>query len=794
MARNVARRIDIRLHLQILTQALFDLSTMPKPSKFNAQPMRFPQRERLWGFALIAFSAFSLLSLVTYTPAQLHLNWLGLLGHCTAWLLRYLFGLCAYPLTFIGALRGWQLAVNSQALRKPWYPFSLLLLASCGLALSVANDGAPNLVQKCAPWTALSPNGKSKVYLGGAPLQVLYRELPLLNLHYLLSPRGTLICALLGASLSIAMLSWPWRWVGVCARAIATRLAQRVRKTTKDAFEEAIDLPQGSVKGPTTSHSQPLELITLGARDKKPRAKPSAPSEGSLLLAPQESTARGKSEQAHFSLPEKDLLTTAPHRSQGKLEEQIKHQAGVLEETLLSFGIEAKVGRVHFGPTIVSFEVHPAIGVKVQRIKALESDIALNMQARSIRIIAPIPGKAAVGVEVPAKVPQEVGFKELLAEYLATENRPEIPLLLGKSVAGEPVIGDLTKMPHLIIAGATGSGKSVCINTIVMSLLMSATPQEIRLLMIDPKKVELTAYSELPHMIAPVITEASGACEALNWLVKEMERRYEILRRLGLRNIGAFNARQIDEATEKDTGLEIPPRFPYIVGIVDELADLMMSSSSDIETPITRIAQMARAVGIHLILATQRPSREVITGLIKANFPARIAFKVANRVNSQIILDEVGAETLLGNGDMLFLPPGTAAAIRAQGAYMRDEDINRVVRHICRQAPPDYLIASFDRIAQDLSWHERDKPTDPLFDQALQIVTDSGLASTTFLQRKLKIGYARAASLVDLLEARGVISGQEGSKPRRVLIASSEPPGARSSSERTMQSRPNQGE
>jgi S-DNA-T family DNA segregation ATPase FtsK/SpoIIIE len=383
------------------------------------------------------------------------------------------------------------------------------------------------------------------------------------------------------------------------------------------------------------------------------------------------------------------------------LTKELKQKADLLEETLMSFGIEAKVGQIHSGPTITSFEVHPAVGVKVGRIKTLEHDIALNLEAKSIRIIAPIPGKAAVGIEVPNKCPQEVSFMELLAAYQQQQAPFRIPMLLGKTVNGDFVMSDLTKMPHCIIAGATGSGKSVCINSIVMSVLLTATPDDIRLLMVDPKKVELTPYSELPHMLAPVITEPKAACAALNWLVKEMEKRYDYLKLTSQRNIEGFNRRRIDNKFEQGLPVQIPPKLPYYVAIIDELADLMMVASSDIETPIARIAQMARAVGIHLILATQRPSREVITGLIKANFPARIAFKVASRVNSQIILDDTGAEMLLGNGDMLFLAPGTSQLLRAQGVFVRDEEINRVIEHISKQSPPQYIISSFDRLPDE---------------------------------------------------------------------------------------------
>ncbi len=450
------------------------------------------------------------------------------------------------------------------------------------------------------------------------------------------------------------------------------------------------------------------------------------------------------------------------------MKRDLTKQAQILEETLASFGLEAKVGQINCGPTITSFEVHPSVGVKVQKIKTLEDDIALNMEAKTIRIIAPIPGKAAVGIEVPNPQPQEVSFKEMLNAYNESPNKLKIPVLLGKAVNGDNVMSDLTKMPHCIIAGATGSGKSVCINTIIMSIVMNARPDQIRLLMVDPKKVELTPYTRLPHMLAPVITEPKEACMALNWLVKEMEKRYEILKQLGIRNIEAFNTRKPNVEFESSLDIEIPPTMAYYVGIIDELADLMMVSASDIETPIARIAQMARAVGIHLVLATQRPSREVITGLIKANFPTRISFKVASRVNSQIILDEIGAESLLGNGDMLFLPPGSSHLIRAQGAYIRDEDINSVIRTCEEQAPTNYLISSFQNyepIDADL-----DGPQDELYEQAKEVVLSTGNASTTFLQRKLKVGYARAASLIDELEARKIVGPQDGARARKILV------------------------
>lgn len=569
-----------------------------------------------------------------------------------------------------------------------------------------------------------------------------------------------------------------------------TNLKARPSLSRKEQTEKPIEENSSKQKKGDTPDPQPQWPSTLPTpHPSLQKANPYTPQPSNTSQTPKDSekepSPKSRRESAlaaqrvhngdfsGYKLPPLSLLTTPKKSDHSSLKKDLRRKAEVLEETLLSFGIEAKVGQINCGPTITSFEVHPAIGVKVQKIKTLENDIALNMEAKSIRIIAPIPGKAAVGIEVPNAHPEEVGFKDMLSAYQQEGRKFHVPILLGKAVNGDFVMSDLTKMPHCIIAGATGSGKSVCINTIVMSILMNARPDEIKLIMVDPKKVELTPYTNLPHMLSPVITEPHGAYSAMIWLVKEMERRYELLKQIGTRNIDSFNTRTRDKNFEESLGIEVPEKLPYIVGIVDELADLMMASSNDIETPIARIAQMARAVGIHLILATQRPSREVITGLIKANFPTRISFKVSSRVNSLIVLDDTGAESLLGNGDMLFLPPGTSHLVRAQGAFIRDDDINGVVKFINEQAPPNYVIESFDNYGQlDASSMDAvDTSGDALYSQALDTVLGTGNASTTFLQRKLKIGYARAASLIDMLEKKGIVGPADGSKPRKILVA-----------------------
>jgi S-DNA-T family DNA segregation ATPase FtsK/SpoIIIE len=712
------------------------------------------------GLLTLACVFLCFLSLVSFTFKDPSTNWLGTAGYGIAWTLSYLFGVSAYFLLAFAGWVGWKLLLDGKVnnLGMKIFYFSLLLLSFSILVNVLAEKGMPipgalkhKVITESTFLKLPYPRKVIRHNLGGVPFYYLYRDLPTFNLHKILSDVGTLITFSITSIVSFFLLT------GTSFLLFAQKVTSSLTKKTPFSSPEEIEKSLNHI--PTFPIKEKSDLRIHVSPD--PVQKRQTALNAQRVYNGDFTT---------YQIPPPSLLTNPKKVDHPSLKKELKKKADILEESLMSFGIEAKVGEINCGPTITSFEVHPAVGVKVQKITALENDLALNLQAKSLRIIAPIPGKAAIGVEIPSPYPQEVSFKELLLYYQQNPRKLQIPILLGKSVAGECLITELAKMPHCLIAGATGSGKSVCINTIVMSILMNARPDEIKLIMVDPKKVELTQYTNLPHMIAPVITEAHGAYAALNWLVKEMQIRYDILKQLGLRNISAFNSRAINKEFEASLSIPIPERMYAIVAIIDEFADLMMASSSDLETPIARIAQMARAVGIHLILATQRPSREVITGLIKANFPTRIAFKVASRVNSQIILDENGAESLLGNGDMLFLPPGSSHLMRAQGAYISDEDMNKVRDFITTQAPPHYLIPSFDRMAQgDLS-NDDDSAKDSLYEQARQIVIDTKNASTTFLQRKLKIGYARAASLMDELELRGVISSQEGSKPRRVLI------------------------
>lgn len=692
---------------------------------------KFSLPTKIKGFLLLSFALLLFLSFLSFSSGAWSHNILGFIGYCVAGFCLYLTGLSAFliPIYLAYVGKAWLFHKTPPKFFLKTIFFVVLIL-SLSMLLVVIGEGFPRFAHLFKKWTT---------DLGGVPLHHFYANLGEFSLKTLLGKMGTFLVSAILFVTSIALL----------AGHIISRIFFSLKPKSIIPIVEAHQALNQGLK----------EKIAIAAPPPRKKEEPKQP-----LLPPKMRTF------SSYTLPSSNLLTSAKKGDPALIKNDLKELSKVLEETFSNFGIEAKLTNIQVGPTVISFEVQPAVGVKVQKIKALEDDIALNMQAKSIRIIAPIPGKAAVGIEVANPHPQEVGFRDLVESYHHSQKKCIIPLLLGKGVNGEEVWADLTKMPHMIIAGATGSGKSVCINTIVMSILMNAHPSEIKMLMIDPKKVELTAYSKLPHMLAPVITEPREAHAAFIWLVKEMERRYEMFRRLGLRNITGFNERKIDEAHEQTLGIEIPKELPYIVGIVDELADLMMVSDNDIETPIARIAQMARAVGIHLILATQRPSREVITGLIKANFPTRISFKVANRVNSQIVLDENGAESLLGNGDMLFMPPGTSFLSRAQGAFVRDDDIQKVIDFICNQMPADYMIPSFKDFKIDSGEKDSsdDGEGDSLYKEAKAIVLETGNASTTFLQRKLKIGYARAAGLMDELEANQIVGPQEGAKPRKI--------------------------
>lgn len=726
----------------------------PPPKKRNAPSTR-PDTPSWWrGYQTELFGAaicmFTIFLLIAVLGLWTEVPWLGSLAVLISRMTSYCFGLTTYPLSIaLFSLGIHKLAHGNQTpypIRKKIainvFLLSLSLLFSF---MDIYSVPLPKSIQKHVyhidqKGPLLSSPKHTVHYLGGIPSYIFCEK----------------IVAKLPTNFP------PFAIITVCILITCLALLSLCDYSGPFSKKNKIQVP------PTVS--TPTKKIQPIPRRKKMVSAPTP-----LPL----SSVKNRLLKRTGSLPPLSLLTPTKPTQYDNIQAHLSSYAKILQETLASFGIEAHVGNIHAGPTILSFEIHPAVGVKIQKIKALESDIALKLQAVSIRILAPIPGKGVVGVEIPSPFPQPVTFYEMQKSYQESPSKMQIPVLLGKNLGGENITADLTKMPHCIIAGATGSGKSVCINTIIMSIIMNTSPEEVRLLMIDPKRVELGAYSDLPHMIAPVVTDPQDAPTALNWLMEKMLQRYTILESLGFRNIIAFNSRLSNEEKEniikEEIGVEIPKKMPYFVAIIDEFADLIMSTKEDVETPITRIAQMARAVGIHLLLATQRPSREVITGLIKANFPTRIAFKVASRTNSLIILDDVGAETLLGNGDMLFLPPSSSELIRAQGPYISDVDINQVLSFF-KDRLPRYIVTSFEELRKKTEEKEQQKAyaaegLDPLYTEAVNLVTMTGKASTTFLQRKLKIGYARAASLIDELEENGVVGASIGAKPRPVLTS-----------------------
>jgi DNA segregation ATPase FtsK/SpoIIIE and related proteins len=465
-----------------------------------------------------------------------------------------------------------------------------------------------------------------------------------------------------------------------------------------------------------------------------------------------------------YKLPSIDLLNDAEPGEKVSNKEVIQ-QGRILEETLKNFNVNAKVSKIRIGPAVTQFEIQPDVGVKVSKIINLQNDIALSLAAKDIRIEAPIPGKSAVGIEVPNSVVSMVTLREVIKRK-SSDNPLEVAL--GKDISGAPIMAELNKMPHLLVAGSTGSGKSVCINGIIVSILLNAKPHEVKMMMIDPKMVELNVYNGIPHLLAPVVTNPQKASDALNRIVSEMERRYDLFSASHTRNIEAYNQyleRQADDP-------EKVQKLPYIVVIVDELADLMMVASKDVEASITRIAQMARAAGIHLIIATQRPSVDVITGIIKANIPSRIAFSVSSQTDSRTIIDSMGAEKLLGRGDMLFLPSGRSKPIRVQGAFLDDDEVTDIVKFITDQMKANYEKSVIMNQKETVSAPVESE--DELYPDAKWFVIEEQRASASLLQRQFRVGYNRAARLVDDLEANGVIGPASGSKPRSVLIENHE--------------------
>jgi S-DNA-T family DNA segregation ATPase FtsK/SpoIIIE len=473
-----------------------------------------------------------------------------------------------------------------------------------------------------------------------------------------------------------------------------------------------------------------------------------------------------------FNLPPLDLLTEAPEDKGVEIQkESLEQNARRLERKLADFGVEGEVVEILPGPVITMYELKPAPGVKISKVAGLSDDLALALRAPSVRIVAPIPGKSAIGIEIPNNQRSLVYLQEILASQDFKTSPHRLTIGLGKDITGSPFVTDLSKMPHLLVAGATGTGKSVCLNSMIISLLFKASPEMVRFLMIDPKRIELTTYNDIPHLLHPVVTQPKEATRALKWAVEEMERRYMLLSDRAVRNIEAYNRRLVKEKkpSTQDPSRGVDKNLPYIVVVIDELADLMMTSSRDVEEAITRLAQMARAAGIHLIIATQRPSVDVLTGIIKANFPARISFQVSSRVDSRTILDAIGAENLLGQGDMLFLPPGVGRITRIHGAFISEEEVKRVTDFLKAQMKPDYDSTVMTQVAKEEEAEEDDDiELDEKYEKAVDLVIQTGQASISMIQRKLRVGYNRAARMIEAMEKNGVVGPSDGVRPRDV--------------------------
>lgn len=546
---------------------------------------------------------------------------------------------------------------------------------------------------------------------------------------------------------------------------VATEKGKEVKaKRDKKKAEKIVDVESDEVIDviePLQEEKTPPIISNFSSKveqEKAPVEEKISQKEQDLEMFQQESF-----ENEIYQLPPVDILAPAKVTDQSKEYDQIKVNAKKLEDTFESFGVKAKITQVHLGPAVTKYEVQPSVGVKVSKIVSLSDDIALALAAKDIRIEAPIPEKSAIGIEVANQNVAMVSLREVLENNPKNNPDEKLQIALGRDISGEAMMANLDKMPHLLVAGATGSGKSVCINGIITSILLRAKPHEVKMMMIDPKMVELNVYNGIPHLLAPVVTNPKKAAQALQKVVAEMERRYDLFSHTGTRNMQGYNdyVKKHNELNE-----EKQPELPFIVVIVDELADLMMVASNDVEDAITRLAQMARAAGIHLIIATQRPSVDVITGVIKANIPSRIAFAVSSSIDSRTILDMGGAEKLLGRGDMLLLPVGSSKPTRIQGAFLSDAEVEDVVNYVISQQKAQY---SEEMIPDDIPEVEGEV-TDELYHEAVELVVEMQTASVSMLQRKFRIGYNRAARLIDEMEQRGVVGPHEGSKPRRVNV------------------------
>lgn len=727
--------------------------------------MKLEHINEIKGIIILALSLILLGSLASFTPYDLDWyisqpnththNLIGIVGAYLAGILFFVIGLSAYSLVGIGFFWSW----NKFTSREIQFSFPKFL------SLIVLMVVISSLLSMTASEAAMER------FVRAGVVGIAFSDF----LQTYLSPVGAFIVLFVFGALALVvagefMVSPFFVWVGRLISNAVKDLFGGLKNIPKPAMPK-IQPKEALVKKPVAKEEEkekevrPLPAAAIPA-NKPPVAPPvsatSAAPKIHIVAPPKDAVSPKIADKqpvppkaaGEYRLPSLDLLRDAPIVSQDKIQETLMNGAKVLEETLADFGVNVKVVDIERGPVITRYELQPAPGVKVQRISSLSDDLALALSASAVRILAPIPGKNRVGVEVPNGSSAAVFLKDVLTQSQFRSSASKLALALGKDTSGKPLVTDLADMPHMLIAGTTGSGKTVCLNSLIMSILFNSTPAEVKFIMIDPKMVELVPYNDIPHLICPVITDAKKATPALNWVVGEMENRYKTLAKEQVRNIKGYHAK----------GLQMP----YIVVVVDELADLMQVSAKSVEGAISRLAQLARAVGIHLILATQRPSVDVITGVIKANFPARMSFKVASKVDSRTVLDANGAENLLGKGDLLFMKPGDAKPTRGQCCYVSDDEINGVIAFLKEQGNPEYN----DNVlkAQPAAGGGSSEEKDEMYDEAVKVVIETNQASVTILQRRLRLGYSRAARLIDMMEQNGIVGPYAGSKARDILV------------------------
>lgn len=732
---------------------------------------------RVWSIVLAAAGLFLALCILTYTPADISLlsshpqhpagNLGGTIGAWIGFVIRGGFGWASLLLPLLCLLLAWRLwDGNRPDVRVTSLSIGMICLLASAASL-LALFGSNEQLQTDAGG------------LGGFLLARAGR--------YYLGTVGTVLTALclgwlswlvvFGQTLRTTGMGLLRRIGGMIGRVIRRPAIAGVGTTPGSAMPASPAARAGHVHAPAAEDERKLQPLALGAASRV-RIRSTIEPKPNVIPTPPRRQALGG-----FQLPPLDLLATPPPISERQMSDDLQRNARVLEETLREFGIEATVVNIDRGPSVTRYELIPAPGVKLTKIVSLADDLALVMKAANCHVIAPIPGKGLVGIDVPNTTTTMVYLKEIITAHEFAGNPSPVVLPIGKDVSGEAIVTDLRECPHLLIAGATGSGKTVCLNSLLVGIISHASPEQVKFLMVDPKMVELAMFNEIPHLVAPVVTNSKKASVALHWAVQEMERRYQLFAKAGVRNIDLYNKRALSGAlgTPKPApaggeGAQGGPQddgrpLPYLVIVIDELADLMMVAAQDVEGAITRLAQLSRAVGLHMIIATQRPSVDVITGVIKANFPARLAFQVASKVDSRTILDMNGADKLLGRGDLLFLRPGTAKPIRAQGAFVTDVEIERVTTYLKQQRTPSYDEGLLEKARQPEN--AMLTQTDELYEMAKQLVLDTGQASTSLLQRRLRLGYGRAARILDLMEQEGLIGPPQGSRPRELLISRS---------------------